>query len=1087
MKKFYILMLLLTGLTGVAFSPPVIQTPTPITTCQDYVVDLTTKNPEILGALNPSLYTVSFHTSQADADANVNALTAPSAFWVNFSQQVFVRVEDNANPTDFSTTNFWIYMNAVTTGSIVTSSGTQCGDASFTFTVTNPVGLTTFLYSVNGGAQQYITTSDASPYSVDVSITGATNVFDIVLLAIYSPGGIFCSQLGATSVHIETLPAPATGSPVDLSIEQIPYVGTAVFDLTINDAILMGGNPNLTVSYFPTLADAQAGTNPIVTPTAWTGNNGDTIGVRVTDGTSGCDAIRSFRLFITNPDIVFIPDAFLKQRLVVAGTTADASNVAQDLAHNYTIIDSNGDGEIQYSEAANISLLNAGQGNINEMTGLEAFINMQYLNIGYNYGLASVNLSTMPLLQTLSASHCALTGLNFANNHQLTQVSCEYNQIVALDMSPAPLVTFLRCQNNQLTSLNLTGLTVLDDMWASNNHIGSVNTADLHSVTTFNIGSNNLTSLSLTGMNSLQQLTCMENHINSLDTADCPNLVNLQCGSNQMATLDVSQSPLLNNLDVSNNSYDVLDLSNNPSLCNFNCYGVSPLTWLNIKNGVDSCYTNFNLFYINNTATQFICCDDNEVAYFKNYFLTNQGLNVNVNSYCTIEPGGDYNTISCSSQLDANGNGCDAGDESFPNVRFNINDGTNSGAAFSGSNGVAQFFTQAGNFTITPSIENPSWFTISPPTATVPFANTNNNTATPNFCIVPNGVHPDLEIVVAPTTTARPGFNAYYHVVIRNKGNQVMSQLNGIGLAYNASKLDFVTATDTPSSVGTGTLSWDFANLSPFESKSIYVQMHVHTPTDPSPTVNGDILTFTATANPIAGDELPSDNTFNLNQTVVGSFDPNEIVCLEGNIVSPVEIGNYLHYTINFENTGTADAENIVVRELIDTTQFDVNSLQLLSSSASVTTRLIGNVAEFIFPSINLHSGGHGNILIKIRSNSALVTGDMVSKKANIYFDYNFPVETAPENTVFQSLSNPDVEVDATISVFPNPTKGNININCGNTIKSVQLYDVQGRVLQTNLINEKQATIDMSTQSAGVYFIKVISDNGMAVKKVVKE
>jgi hypothetical protein len=49
-------------------------------------------------------------------------------------------------------------------------------------------------------------------------------------------------------------------------------------------------------------------------------------------------------------------------------------------------------------------------------------------------------------------------------------------------------------------------------------------------------------------------------------------------------------------------------------------------------------------------------------------------------------------------------------------------------------------------------------------------------TTTQNFCITANGVHPDLEIVIAPIIPARPGFSAEYQIVYKNKGNQVMSQ-----------------------------------------------------------------------------------------------------------------------------------------------------------------------------------------------------------------------------------------------------------------------------------------------------------------------
>ena len=202
----------------------------------------------------------------------------------------------------------------------------------------------------------------------------------------------------------------------------------------------------------------------------------------------------------------------------------------------------------------------------------------------------------------------------------------------------------------------------------------------------------------------------------------------------------------------------------------------------------------------------------------------------------------------------------------------------------------------------------------------------------------------------------------------------------------------------------------------------------------------------------------------------MGSFDPNDITCIEGEIVSPSEIGNYLHYVINFENTGTADAENIVVKDIIDTDKFDLSSLQVLDNSHPVLAKITGNVVEFVFKHIQLHSGGHGNVLLKLKSKNTLIQGDTVSKQANIYFDYNAPISTNIENTIFQSLSTPGFEVDNSISMYPNPSHSIINVKANNTIKSIQLYDVQGRLLQTNLINENQTILDISNQSNGIYF-----------------
>ncbi|MGL2966905.1 DUF7619 domain-containing protein [Flavobacterium sp. XGLA_31] len=526
----------------------------------------------------------------------------------------------------------------------------------------------------------------------------------------------------------------------------------------------------------------------------------------------------------------------------------------------------------------------------------------------------------------------------------------------------------------------------------------------------------------------------------------------LMCDHNQITSLDLSQNLLLDHLECDSN----------------------PLQALFIKNG-SSLNTNSILGNI-----PFICADDFEIAGLSAFYPSSY-----ITSYCSFTPGGNYNSITGSMIFDSNNNGCDASDSLQPNIRINLNDGTSAGANFTSSSGTYTFYTQTGNFTLTPSMENSAWFSISPINAAIPFTDTNNNVATQNFCITANGVHPDIEVIVTPLIPARPGFDAVYKVVYRNKGNQTVS--GNLSFEFDDEVLNFVTASIVPNNQSFGNLSWNYNTLSPFESRSITITLHVNTPTD-NPAVNiGDVLSFITTLNPFAGDENQSDNTFAFNQTVVGSYDPNNIICLEGSVVPPSEIGNYLHYVVNFENTGTADAENVVVREVIDITKFDVSSLQVLDASHPITAKLTGNVAEFIFQNLSLHSGGHGNILLKIKSKGNLVEGDMVSKNANIYFDYNAPVSTNIENTVFQTLSNPAFETDVTVKVYPNPTKNTITVRGNFAIKSVQLYDVQGRLLLTKLTEGSEAILDVTAHNSGVYFVKVMTDKGMKVERIIKQ
>ncbi|MBK8599874.1 MAG: T9SS type A sorting domain-containing protein [Flavobacterium sp.] len=436
-------------------------------------------------------------------------------------------------------------------------------------------------------------------------------------------------------------------------------------------------------------------------------------------------------------------------------------------------------------------------------------------------------------------------------------------------------------------------------------------------------------------------------------------------------------------------------------------------------------------------------------------------------------------------------NGCDISDIAFPYIKVKIDGMSNSGNTFTNSGGNYNFYTQTGNFTITPEVENPSYFNFSPPNAIINFPIVDNSTQSQNFCVSANGFHPDLEIVLIPIGVARPGFDANYKIVLKNKGNQL---LNGIvNLIFDDVRTDFVSSIPVVNNQQTGSLTWNFSNLHPFETRAIDLVLNLNTPIENPPLNSGDILNFIANTSLLNEEGTPLDNTFEFSQTVVNSNDPNDKSCLEGNTITPEDIGKYVHYNINFENVGTADAINIVIKDIIDTTMFDMNSLQLLYASHPVETKIAGNKVEFIFENINLPPsiidpiGGHGNVLFKIKTLPTLLVGDQIANIANIYFDYNAPIETNEARSTFATLNSLNFVKDQSIAVAPNPAKNNVTVTAKSNIKSIQLFDVQGRILQTILENKNTYTIDISNKSNGIYFLKVTTEIGSSVEKLVKE
>lgn len=70
---------------------------------------------------------------------------------------------------------------------------------------------------------------------------------------------------------------------------------------------------------------------------------------------------------------------------------------------------------------------------------------------------------------------------------------------------------------------------------------------------------------------------------------------------------------------------------------------------------------------------------------------------------------------------------------------------------------------------------------------------------------------------------------------------------------------------------------------------------------------------------------------------------------------------------------------------------------------------------------------------------------------------------------------------------YPNPTKGNVNISSDTIIKYIELFDVQGRLLQTSIENDTTAKFDISNKPNGLYFVRITTEKGSKVEKLIKE
>lgn len=783
--------------------------------------------------------------------------------------------------------------------------------------------------------------------------------------------------------------------------------------------------------------------------------------------------------FIGTAQVVSIPDAYFKGKLLDASPD---NLIARNLNGNYFKIDANEDGEIQQSEALQVESLYFGAWWIENLTGIEYFTNLVSLDCSGNY-FTSLDVTGLTNLRELNtSSNHLLTSLNVSGLTGLQKLYCFDDNFTSLNVSGLTSLQMLNCSENHLTSLNVSDLSSLQVLDCSANLLTSLDVSSLTSLQALHCSGNSLTSLDVNGLTELETLSCAGNSLTSLNVSGLTNLQMLNCTENQLTSLNTSGLTSLQTLNCHYNQLTSLDVSDSLQLDFLNCHSNS-LVSLFMKNGFLESYINFS----ENPSLQYICADENQIASIQDK-ITEFGYDCHTNSYCSFNPNGNYNTLTGTATYDNENDGCDTNDETFEFLRLNLTDGTTSGSTFTNALGNYNFYANAGNFTITPQLENPTYFTVSPTSASASFTDNLNNTTNQYFCITPNGTHNDLEVVLAQTTPARPGFDAEYSLVYKNKGNQPIS--GDVTVTFDDDKLDFVSSSQTVSNQQPSALTWNYTNLLPFENRSIVFTLNVNSPTETPAVNNDDILNFSATITPVSGDEIPADNTYSFHQTVVGSFDPNDIYCLEGENVDPAMIGEYLHYNVRFENTGTAAAENIVVATTINPNDYDLSTLQVLNASHHVYTRMTGNLVEFIFENIQLpasSSGGHGNILFKIRSKDDLNTNDDVMSNANIFFDYNFPVATNDANTTFATLSNQVITNDNSVKIYPNPATTAVTVAADNDLDSITVYDAQGRIVEFIKVNGVEKTIDVTQLSKGIYILDIVSQTGRKIEKLIKE
>jgi uncharacterized repeat protein (TIGR01451 family) len=361
---------------------------------------------------------------------------------------------------------------------------------------------------------------------------------------------------------------------------------------------------------------------------------------------------------------------------------------------------------------------------------------------------------------------------------------------------------------------------------------------------------------------------------------------------------------------------------------------------------------------------------------------------------------GPVNTIKGTVYIDANGNGIkDAGEKFYTGMVTSVKGSLSYTTTL--NNGLFIHNVDTGSYT-TSVIFPQGYYSVNPVSYSFTYTSYTNVDSV-SFALVPVPGAKDLAVSVTPVTAPNPGFSANCIIYYNNKGIDAVTPTIRF---IKDPRTNYVGASVLPTSVNNDTLTWQLAALQSQDSGSVQVYLTVKTP----PTVQmGDTLEHECFIDPTSSDVHPQDNYVLLKQAVVSSFDPNDKQESHAGRLQYTDVlgRDYLNYVIRFQNTGTAGAINVVVRDTLDN-KLDLESFEMTGASHPYSLIIHNkNRLEWVFRDIYLpdsnsnEPASHGFISFRIKPKSTLVTGDVVQNSASIYFDFNLPVKT---NTVLTEV-----------------------------------------------------------------------------------
>lgn len=788
-----------------------------------------------------------------------------------------------------------------------------------------------------------------------------------------------------------------------------------------------------------------------------------------------------------------IPDVAFEDKLIELNIDTDGKN-----------------GLVLNSNIASLTTLNVSNSNIKNLSGIEEFKALKDLNVSGNL-LSNLDLS----------KNTSLNSLNSLNNTKLTCI-----QVANVENATANW-TILK-DNIASINTNCTQFTLIPDTnfeaklialgYDTDGLNGKVVTNNIKNLTSLDISYSSIANLTgIEDFTDLKSLNCSVNPITKLDLSKNINLESLSCGSNSGSTNGGGSGNLTS-----------LDLSKNVNLKSLNCAS-NKITTLNILACTKLEYLNFGYNFIKNidlpNSLTSITFEANPIESID--LSGNKGLTIVDGDYATLKAldlsqniklkilyasRTKVNTLDISKNTALTYIVCAENSEL---LNLNLKNGQNTNfLIFEGQNSFKKNPKLTCIQVDDASFSNNNWANLKDATSSY--------SASCSF-IEPYTLIPDVifEKKLISLGIDKDGENGKINNVSANKitsldlSNSNISDLKGIEAFISLLSLDCnfnsLSTIDVSNNKLLTKLALHSNNLTNLDLKSNTELFNLTFSSNQISTIdlsnNKKLHYIVADRNLLTNIDFSANTELemiycgtNKLSTLNVSNLPNlqDLNCTDTNI-SKLDVSSnpkLANLYFNNANLTTLDlSQNLLLKRL----NVSNNQLTTLDLSHNPVLELI--FVEFNpLTTLNVQNGNNKNFILPSKTGKNTATGDATSFLQNLKLSCIQVDDVAFSNANWSHIKETLATYSAKctlgveesifdkVVMYPNPTKGEVNIN-NITLEKATVYNSLGQLVKSFVFNsgDSNNTINLSGLPRGVYFIYLINGDAASAKKVIVE